>query len=351
MNKKLIALAVAAGLASPMAANAAPTLYGHLQAEIANVDNEGYGENNGSNGVGRTEVADGESGLKMKDNKRGRLGVKGSEDLGGGLSALYNFEWQVNTTTGGLTDGQRVGMVGLKGDFGTFEAGRIKAAYKYSGGVKYDPFVTTYMEARRSGGMSGGAFGHNSFWNNSIAYKNNFGNMSLWINYGVDEGDAGPDAAGDDATSAGNSGDISAALKYNSGNIEAYVAMATDDKTSSGDPATYTGESYDAVKVGGQWKAGPHAISGQYEMTDSGGANGEADIMFLGYQMKMGKNAFVAQLGQTDHDVDDNDVDYMAVGMIHHFSKKTRAFVGYRNSDQDNGDEISAVSTGLRVTF
>ncbi|MFP4611674.1 MAG: porin [Thiohalophilus sp.] len=338
MNKKLIALAVAAGLASPMAANAAPTVYGHLQAEIASVENDGYGENN----VRANGTAAGESALKMTDNKRGRLGVKGSEDLGGGLSALYNFEWQVNTPNGDIYDGQRIGMVGLKGDFGTFEAGRIKSVYKYFGGVKYDPFVTTYMEARKSGGMSAGAFGQNGFWNDSVAYKNKFGNnMSFWANLGIDEGD-GTDG------NPGNNGDMAVGLKYSAGGAEAFVAHTVDDDQEVG--GTATGEGYTETKVGGQWKSGPHTLSGQYEMTEDW-EDAEADVLFLGYQMKMGKNAFVAQVGQTDHDDDAQDTDYMALGMIHHFSKKTRGFVGYRSSEQDSGDELTALSAGLRVTF
>ena len=110
----------------------------------------------------------------VTDNKRGRLGVKGSEDLGGGLKGIYKYEWQVDTTDmstndkGNHTNG-REAFVGLKGGFGQIELGRVKAAYKYYGGVKYDPFVTTELEARRYGGMSTGSFGHNSFLSDTLA--------------------------------------------------------------------------------------------------------------------------------------------------------------------------------------
>lgn len=341
MNKKLIALAVAAGLAAPMAANAAPTVYGHLQAEIASIENDGFGARNTSsqtdansttyNGVVPTGDA-----LKVEDNKRGRIGIKGDEDLGGGLTAIYGFEWQVETTTGDLTDGARATFVGLKGGFGEFQIGRLKTPYKYFGGVKYDPFVTTTLEARRNGGMSGGSFGQNSFWSNSVSYKNKFGAVQLWVTAGMDEGDGvAPDTDGND-------GDLSVGLKYSGSGFEAFVATVSDDS-----------KSYEGTKVGGQFKSGPHTISAQYEMIDNYTAtNNDAEVYFAGYQFDMGKNSIVAQLGSTDVDGGSaNDADYMAVGLVHKFSKKTRAFVGYRETDGTGTNDLTSTTVGLRVDF
>ena len=67
MNKKLLAAAVAAGLAAPMAANAGVTVYGLAQLEIADIETNG-----------------GNSTTNMIDSKNSRVGVKWTEDLGGG---------------------------------------------------------------------------------------------------------------------------------------------------------------------------------------------------------------------------------------------------------------------------
>ncbi len=333
MNNKLIALAVATAFsAAPMAAQAGVKVYGALQVEIASVDNAGYGENN--TGGDRTGIATGEKGLKMGDNKRGRIGLKISDDLGGGMKGIARFEWQVDTPNGNIADGAREGWVGLKGGFGEVKMGRIKTPYKYTGGVKYDPFVTTYMEARKSGGMKGGSWGQNSFWNTAASYKNKFGAVSVWVAYGMDEADGS-------AGSPGNKGDLSWAVKYKQKNFEVFASANTDD-SATGPTAN------DVTKVGGQYKMGAHKISAQYETQDD---SANTDIMFLGYQMKMGKNTFVAQMGQTDADGTANDVDYLAVGMIHSFSKKTRAYIGYRDSDGDGTNDLSAISLGLRVSF
>jgi major outer membrane protein P.IB len=119
MNKKLLAIAIGAAVsAAPMFASADVTLYGHAQVEVASVDNSSTGN--------LTNVA---------DNARGRLGVKASEKLGNGMTAIAGFEWKIDTTQGGQATGQRESFVGLKGDFGTISAGHLKSAYKYTGGI------------------------------------------------------------------------------------------------------------------------------------------------------------------------------------------------------------------------
>jgi len=367
MNKKLIALAVGAALAAPMSANAGATWYGHLFAEVSSEDSDfaqyigqpnsalefdGHViENRSSDGTDITGGRMLEDGTTVQDNKRGRLGVKGSEDLGGGLKAIYRFEFQVSTVQADVDDGDRNSFVGLKGGFGTIKIGSLKTPYKYMGGVKYDPFVTTNIEARRYGGMTRGAFGQNSFFDRAVGYENKFGAGKLWLVYVPDE-DTGQD------------GDYSAGFMFKGGKTwEAFVATAVDNDTDN-NPSNGT-LSYTALKVGGAWKTGPHKLKFQYETTtDEQGAAGddEGTLIFLGYEMKMGKNVFVAQVA--DGSVDfagpgaDQESTYYAIGVVHKFSKKTRAFLGYSNTSIDNaggasgvnGDR-SAFTVGLRVDF
>lgn len=336
MNKNIIALAVAAGFAAPMSANAAPTLYGHLQMELT--DQEVC--------VAGTCA----SGNIMDDKKRGRLGVKGSEDLGNGLSAIYKFEWQVDTSKADVDDGDREAFVGLKGDMGTFIAGSVKSAYKYTGGVKYDPFVATYLEARSRGGMSGkvtdlgspakGAFGHHGFLTNNMSYQNKFDKVSIWLTTSLDETGA----------AKGNDGDLTAAIKYKAKSWEIFAATASDDAVG------VSTDDYTATKFGGQWKSGAHKLSAQLENTEytSGGVGAEADVLFVGYQFKMGKNVFVASYGNTDWDAVPVETDYLAFGVIHKYSKKSRVFAGLSTSDNDLAGvsiEDNTVSLGMRVDF
>jgi len=379
MNKKLIAIAVAASFAAPMAAQAEPTVYGNLQVEVADIDDGGTKQADADTG------AAGSSYMGTDDNKRGRLGLKGSEDLGGGMSAIYNFEWQVETTQGQVNDGTRVGMVGIKAGFGTIMAGSLKTPYKYYGGVKYDPFVTTYLEARSRGGMSGkaadagfstkGSFGHHGFMTDAIGYKGKFGAVEVWANTSLDE----------KGGAKGADGDINAGVKFSGGNFEAFVAMASNDSVTQGgydaqDDGTANDAiagDYSATKFGGMFKMGPHKIKAQIESTeatitrvdvgDTGtfatvtGTSGtwESDFIFLGYEMAMGKNVIVVNYGtrESTSGAYTEDQDYLAVGVIHKLSKKTRAFVGYSTSETSDNEvgskavDASVTSLGLRVDF
>jgi len=329
MNKKLLAIAVSAALVAPAAAMAEVKVYGSANVEVAS-----YSEDLSADSATAGNTASDK--VQVEDNARGRAGFKASEDLGNGLTGIANFEWKVDTTMGGRDTGQRQAIVGLTGGFGAVLLGNLKSPYKYTGGVKYDPFVTTALEARRHGGMIGGKYGSNSFIDNLVAYASPKGPITVQIAYGPEDGD----------------GAWAADVKYNAGGVEAFVA-ALD----SGD--RLGANTYSVAKVGGSYKTGPHKVVFQYEtMSNDMTANSDdASIVFLGYQNKMGKNTFVIQASQqTDKDNIMNDLDtksvagdtnYMALGVIHKFSKKTRLYAGYRSTS----DLESVMTVGLRKDF
>ena len=134
-------------------------------------------------------------GVDILDNAQGRVGLKAAEDLGDGMTGLAKFEFKAdtsdNTTSGSnISLTARESLVGLKAGWGQLELGNLKSAYKYYGGVKYDPFVSTTLEARGNGGMSGSssygkssalgtggplpnvssAYGHNGFLKQMLGY-------------------------------------------------------------------------------------------------------------------------------------------------------------------------------------
>jgi predicted porin len=117
MKKNLIALAVAAGIAAPMAASADATIYGVVDMEVAQM-------NNGD-----------KSGLYMM-SRNTRIGFKGKEDLGmGGTSAIWQIESDMDSGTnniGGTWAGRNT-FVGLTGGWGTVVAGKHDTPYKMIG--------------------------------------------------------------------------------------------------------------------------------------------------------------------------------------------------------------------------
>jgi len=131
MKKSLIALAVAGVVSAPaFAATSNVDVYGVMNIAIQ--------DTNASN-----------SDMTILDNTS-RIGFKGSEDLGGGLKAI----WQIESALGGngttaigtaATLGTRNTFVGLAGDFGTALMGRHDTPYKL-GTASLDIFGDTIAD-------------------------------------------------------------------------------------------------------------------------------------------------------------------------------------------------------------
>ena len=98
MNKKLMAAAVAGALAIPGVAFAqsSVTLYGTIDGGIRNQSKVFKDQVNLDPALGDGSVTSATDGLYRTN----RWGMKGSEDLGGGLKANFKLEGQYSSDTG-----------------------------------------------------------------------------------------------------------------------------------------------------------------------------------------------------------------------------------------------------------
>ena len=130
MKKSLIALAAVAATGAAIAQSSV-TLYGVADIAVGSVTKADGAKGTLVNGQPRitgvnskkTNGAQANSGL---NNANSRIGFRGTEDLGNGLKASFQFEQAVNLANG-ATDAngfQRQAWVGLSGDFGSVRAGR-----------------------------------------------------------------------------------------------------------------------------------------------------------------------------------------------------------------------------------
>jgi predicted porin len=126
MQKKVFTLALVAGLAAPLAAfadSANVTFYGVLDADVEQVKTD---KASGTAATSRGRVTSNAS----------RFGLKGSDDLGNGLQAIYQVESRVslnnNDGGAGVFNGIRNTNLGLKGDFGTAFVGNWDTPFKAS---------------------------------------------------------------------------------------------------------------------------------------------------------------------------------------------------------------------------
>ena len=143
MEKKFLVTAMGAVLAGAMglAQAANVTLYGNVNIAIDAVDQDG-----------------GSDDINM-ESRSSSIGVKGSEDLGGGLKAIFQAEWQFDADERQQNIVDRDQWVGLKGtNWGKVRFGTISTAYK-STGAKLDPLYRTSLQGRGRSGVTLGCRG------------------------------------------------------------------------------------------------------------------------------------------------------------------------------------------------
>lgn len=117
MKKSLIALALCGSAAGIASAQSSVTLYGRADA--------GLGQPFG----GKTQMINSYKETSM-------LGVRGQEDLGGGLKASFNFEQGIDIENGAAANGwNRAAWVGIGGRFGEVSMGRMTTPQNRTMGV------------------------------------------------------------------------------------------------------------------------------------------------------------------------------------------------------------------------
>ena len=175
----LSALAVSAGAQ----AQSSVTLYGIVDAGVESV--------NHVQSTGRLTRVPSNTGFIPS-----RVGMRGKEELGGGLSAIYTLEMGFAPDTGASGQGGRLfgrqSLVGLSGDWGTLTLGR--------------QFTMTFWSTLDSDILGPSIYGLGSLDNylpnaradNSIAYKGKFSDVTVGATYslGRDTVNAGPSPAG-----------------------------------------------------------------------------------------------------------------------------------------------------------
>ena len=115
MKKQALAIAIASALAAPSAFAAQDTAGMHYTSA-----SEGF---YASIRLGWRSVTSDDSDAGI-GNESSRIGVSGTNDLGGGLEGFYTWEAGANTS-GSALGNTRVGHVGLRGDFGQIMVGRF----------------------------------------------------------------------------------------------------------------------------------------------------------------------------------------------------------------------------------
>ncbi|MFC1747907.1 porin [Pseudomonadota bacterium] len=333
MQKKLIALAVAGIMAAPMAASAASAeVYGKVRVSVASVGNDDAN-------------AQLESSKLSVTSHSSRLGVKGSEDLGGGLTAVYQLETQVDfdDNNNGLFDGQRNTYVGLAGDFGTVVAGVHDTPYKTATG-KIEIFGDTHADYNAIM-----ASGHDARADNVIAYISpDMNGFSLFAAYVTDLNDDNlVDTTSTSATVAQENAAISISGTYTAGPL--YAALAIQSLGESGAAnAPSANHDADATKIAVGYNLGATDLGFVYEDADGGGSNNDRSTMYFSVKHDMGGMNLKGAYGIADDlgNNADTGATFLAFGVSKDLTKTVELYALYAAIDNDTNGTFSLDAVG-----
>lgn len=179
MQKNIIGACALFGAvcASPAIAQSNVTIYGIIDSGVAYTTNA----NNAGGSVAKMS--------SIAGSVPSRIGFRGTEDLGGGLSAIFNLETGFGPDNGSLGQGNRLfgrlAFVGLKSSYGTLTVGRINNM--------------SYIATAKADVLGPNLFGNldpylpNARSDNAIGYLGKFSDVTVGATYSF----------GRDATAAG----------------------------------------------------------------------------------------------------------------------------------------------------
>lgn len=329
MKKSLLALAILGAFAGAASAQTNVTVYGVVDAGIVSFDDD----------VDRTTRLD-------SGNQSGsRIGFRGSEDLGGGLSAIFTLENGFNVDDGTLGQGNRLfgrqAFVGLNGGFGSVKLGRQYTPMRLAV-ESIDPF---------SLGLAGNAENvfntYGSRTDNTLNYTApNFGGFTGQLAYSFGE------ASG--STSLGRH--LGASVGYANGPINVVLVYHRQNLTATaGTPAvTVDAGDADTWMLGGTYNFGIAKVHAAYARNDAETAAGvttvDGDNILLGASATFGAGTVMASWIRRTDDVTgaggaSRDADLFAIGYTHALSKRTNLYTSYGQVRNDAGANVSFQGT------
>lgn len=346
MNKNILAIAIAAAVAAP-SAFAAATVYGNAHMSVNSVS--GVGASSNSAGAVAAAGTDGQSMTAVTSNSS-FIGVKGSEDLGAGMKAVYQFELgfnldgenggtaanNTNTAASGLGGASRNSMVGLGGSFGTVMLGRWDSPIKMVG-RKYDLFGDQVGNNRVVLGGQGLTHAVDGRHNNVIAYVSpTFSGVNATLAYvpGAGASDSAGNEYLSDQTKKRDA--FSANVMYTAGKFDAglgYINIANV-------LGTNTDKSMNAYRLGAGYTFGAARVNGIYQLADYSVNNDVKSLGAYGIGASYKVTAAGTVKGQymlaENKSNTEGGANSITVGYDHAMSKNTTVYALYA-AVQNNG--------------
>jgi predicted porin len=351
MQKKLIALAVAAVISAPAFADVTP--YGIVDGAIASIAGDGV----------KSQTAALSGGASTS-----RLGVKVTEDLGDGLTAVGVIEYGLdidtnqtssvagpNTTTGttvnaGTTStnssvsnlAARQQMLALAGSFGTVATGYLQTTgYDFQG--KFDPLAGSSASPLQSmnKGLLIGTVAGAARAQRALAYISpDFNGLSFAVNYSTAFSGLG------NANVASTAADVNitatlASVSYAAGPLAVgAVYAATSNPASVNDLKEYA--------LGGSYDLGVAKLMATYQANTTNTATSvTTKALSLSGVVPVGADAVAVSYAKNTSDTANAGGSGYTVGYLHTLSKTTTVYAAYESITNESGTKAFSVDNNL----
>ena len=314
MKKSLLALAVLGAFAGAASAQSSVTLFGVVDLSLKQVKNDG-------NGSRKSMANDG-----INSN---RLGVRGVEDLGGGLRAGFHLE-------GGMTpdDGTALGQTwrrrstaSLMGGFGELRLGRDYTPSFWNTTI-FDPFGTngvgSSLNLTHNVGQTTYVRSNNSVGYHLPALGGLYGQVMV--------------APGESAAGKYTGGRIG----FAAGPVNVAVSTGRQDTDAAGNTK------FKHTSIAGSYKVGPATLMAQWndEKSDTPSGDKETRILF-GASVVVGQGLINAAFTKTDEkDAANRDATQLALGYIYNLSPRTALYGTYASIKNKNNSNSFSIGGG-----
>ena len=333
MKKSLIALAVLAASGAAMAQSSV-TLFGIVDTGVSYVDNADGG--NGSN-----------YGMHTSGNATSRLGLRGTEDLGGGLKAGFWLEGEIFGDNGNAAgfDFRRESTVRLSGNFGEVRLGR-ELTPTFRAGLKYDVFGATGIGQNmgyRDWAGAAAADSNTIRANNMVSYSSpNFSGFTANLSYAFDE--KAQAVAGNTKIGRYVGGNVG----YDNGPLSVTAAYGTQKNAVAG----IVGDR-DEMSIGAAYNFGVAKVTGlaqqiKYKADAAGVPSQKYNNYLLGVSAPVGGVGEVkAQYALYDQKANDAKAHQFSLGYVHNLSKRTALYGTVAYLKNKEGSYMALASKGV----
>lgn len=307
MKKTLLATLIGATVS--VSAFAEPTLYGKANVSFQS-------------------ASEGDADTTQLVSNASRIGVKGNTELENGLTAFYQAEYQTDFDDGD-TFSQRNIFVGLKGSFGSVQAGNFDTPLK-SAQNKVDLFNDL------EGDIKAIVTENDNRVDNIVAYTTpEFSGLTATFAVVASEADGVDDGK---------------SISFNYTRDAIYAAIAIDQDVED--------VGVDVTRGVFQYQLGDLQLGALVEQVDADGLDDAFTATFFSAKYKMDKIALKAQIGMGEFYIDatdaivEDDTSTLSLGADYKLAKNVKTFVYYTaNESDDEGIDDTYLGAGIEVKF